>query len=204
MVTAAFEDGFVNGIMALMAEFNPWALMFEATDGLLSYTFDKFAGLGRMIDEALSGYSLYDTGKALLQTLWDGATGVVIQMVAALKAKIAGIVPDWMQSGFAWVSGGDGTPPGGGAAPIDPGTGLPPIDPGNTLPIDSRPALGPDQITSSATDNSTTNITINAAPGMNEQALAKETARAVDGTRRRARATSRKSQALYDQSEDAQ
>lgn len=139
--------------------------------------------MGQMIDDALSGFSLYDSGKALIKSLWDGARGMVVQMVADLKARIADIVPAWMQRGFAWVSGDDGDPVSG-----------------NTVAIDSRPALAPDQISSSATDHSTTNITVHAAPGMNEQALAQETGRQVAQARSRGRSR----RPLHDDSEDAQ
>ncbi|MEV8467304.1 phage tail tape measure protein [Fluviibacterium sp. DFM31] len=89
-VTAAFDEGFVQGLIALLAEFNPFTLFYEAVDGLAGYVGEKLTDLWGRIDGALSGMPKYEAGKLMVQNIWDGAKQLVGPMVADLNASIDG------------------------------------------------------------------------------------------------------------------
>ncbi|MDV7271416.1 hypothetical protein RYZ20_10940 [Thioclava sp. A2] len=63
-------------------------------------------GVPDEIVQAFREFSLFDTGVALLQGLWDGMASLVPQMVSAISAKLSAIVPSWMKDAWNWVSGG--------------------------------------------------------------------------------------------------
>ncbi len=92
-VETAFDEGLLNGVFKAMAEFNPFTLAFEGLMGLVSY-----------ISTAFLGIDLGEAGKKMIHSLWKGTTLVVGQMVAAISAKLSGIIPDWMKSAWNWVA----------------------------------------------------------------------------------------------------
>lgn len=85
-IRAAFEEGFFKGIWTLFKEFNIITLMREAISGLAGY--------------------LYETGGELMQSLWDGMGSILGTMVAAIKAHLMSIVPDWLLQAWNYVYGG--------------------------------------------------------------------------------------------------
>ncbi len=101
-VRAGFEAGWTNGVVAVLREFNPVTLIAEAMAGLVDYAGQKFAEVGAKIHDTLSGIDLYDAGVAMIQSLWNGAIALVDQMVAAIKARLAGMLPELP----SWLGGG--------------------------------------------------------------------------------------------------
>jgi hypothetical protein len=174
-VRAGFEAGWVQGIVAVFREFNPVTLIAEAMAGLVDYVGQKFAEVGATIHETLSGIDLYDAGVAMIQSLWNGALALVDQMVAAIKARLAGMLPELP----SWLGGG-----GEAAAPAAAVAG-------------PRAPITPGQVNGG---NVTVNQTINPAPGMDERQLGNEAARQAAGAVGGARP--RQGTPLYDQSED--
>lgn len=174
-VAAAFAEGWTNGVVALIAEFNPVTLVSEAMAGLGAYLAEKLAELAQTIHQALSGIDLYDAGIAMIASLWEGAKGMVAQMVADLRAKIASILPDWALRFL----------PGAGEAPAAEAVAAP------------RAPITPAQLGRGG--DVTVNQTVNAAPGMDERRLADEAARRAGAAVQRGSA---RRQPLYDQGDD--
>lgn len=125
-VRAAFDQGLLNGVLKALAEFNPFTLSLDGAIGLYTYLTSGW-DLSWLTDrlKAIGDINLYDAGVRMIQSLWDGATGVVSRMVAAISAKLAAIMPAWMRTAWDWVQGGsaggagDASTAGGGgeAAP---------------------------------------------------------------------------------------
>ncbi|UWQ00862.1 phage tail tape measure protein [Aliiroseovarius crassostreae] len=85
-VRVAFEDGLFKGIWTLFKEFNPYTLVHEAIAGLAGY--------------------LYETGASLMQSLWDGMGSILETMVASIKAKLSGMIPQKVWDAWNYVTGG--------------------------------------------------------------------------------------------------
>lgn len=105
-VKAAFDEGLLNGVFKLLAEFNPFTLAVEGMQGLVAYVMELL-GVPEEIVEAFREFDLFETGAELLKGLWDGMASLVPQMVAAISEKLSGIVPDWMQDAWNWVTGAE-------------------------------------------------------------------------------------------------
>lgn len=108
-VKAAFDEGLLNGVFKLLAEFNPFTLAIEGMQGLVAYVMDLL-GVPEEIVAAFREFDLFETGAELLKGLWDGMASLVPQMVAAISDKLSGIVPDWMQDAWNWVTGAEDAP----------------------------------------------------------------------------------------------
>ncbi len=108
-VKAAFDEGLLNGVFKLLAEFNPFTLAIEGMQGLVAYVMDLL-GVPEAIVAAFREFDLFETGAELLKGLWDGMASLVPQMVAAISEKLSGIVPDWMQDAWNWVTGAEDAP----------------------------------------------------------------------------------------------
>lgn len=108
-VKAAFDEGLLNGVFKLLAEFNPFTLAIEGMQGLVAYVMDLL-GVPEEIVAAFREFDLFETGAELLQGLWDGMASLVPQMVSAISEKLSGIVPDWMQDAWNWVTGAEDAP----------------------------------------------------------------------------------------------
>ena len=104
-VRAAFDQGFLAGIAQAVLEFNPWTLLLDAVEGVLRYLGQAF------------NIDLFTQGANMIASLQAGIYSVLTGMVAAVKAYLAGIVPDWLISAWNYVKGG------GEAAPAPPGAG---------------------------------------------------------------------------------
>lgn len=108
-VKSAFDEGLLNGVFKLLAEFNPFTLAIEGMQGLVAYVMDLL-GVPEEIVAAFREFDLFETGAELLKGLWDGMASLVPQMVAAISEKLSGIVPDWMQDAWNWVTGAEDAP----------------------------------------------------------------------------------------------
>jgi TP901 family phage tail tape measure protein len=171
---AAFDVGLVQGIATLVSQFNPVTLIAEALGAWTIWLMGKVGDLLQMIDDRMRGFSLYDAGVAMIQSLWDGAKSLVGRMVADIKARLAGLLPDRV-AGMLGLA--DPTLDGPvGAAPTAP------------VILDSRASLLGTGGGSRATTNvDVGGITVNAAQGQSPL----EVARAVAGELDRAKGTAR-------------
>lgn len=108
-VRAAFDTGLLNGVWALLSEFNPFAMAFDGAIALAKFIWEKLVGAFDI--------DLFDKGAEMITSLKDGIWSVLTGMVEGIKAKLQSIVPDWMIDAWNWVKGDDPAPsPGGGAA----------------------------------------------------------------------------------------
>lgn len=109
-VRSAFDTGLLNGVMKLLSEFNPFRMALDGAVALAKYVLDKLT--------TAFDLNLFDKGAAMIMSLKDGAWSVLTGMVDAIKAKLSGIVPDWMIDAWNWVKGEDA--PQAGSAPATP------------------------------------------------------------------------------------
>jgi hypothetical protein len=104
-VRAAFDQGLLQGVFKVLAEFNPFRLAVEGLQALLGKVLEMI-GVPDQIVQAFTQFDLFGTGAALLQSLWDGMASLVPQMVGAISSQLSGIMPEWMKDAWNWVSGG--------------------------------------------------------------------------------------------------
>ena len=186
-VKAAFGGSFLGGLRALWAEFNIFTLMMDAIEGVLRYLGEAF------------NIDLFTQGANMIESLRAGIYSVLTGMVASVKAYLAGIVPDWLMKGVAYVTGGgDGAPaaPSAGSSGRAAGRrdsgGV--VRPGFVYEINERaqeffaPSVpgnvlrGTDLRGGGAGGGgglTVGDIHIHAAPGMDPQAIAREVQRAL-------------------------
>jgi TP901 family phage tail tape measure protein len=109
-VRAAFEQGLLNGVLALLSELNPFAMMRDGAIALADFI------LGKLRDAF--DLNLFDKGAAMIASLKDGAWSILTSMVDGIRAKLQSIVPDWMIEAWNWVKGDEAAP--GGGVPQEP------------------------------------------------------------------------------------
>lgn len=101
-VKAAFNQGFGEGILAAVAEFNPFTLILDGAAG--------FTGeILKIMSEAF-GIDLYGMGVAMIESLKAGIWSVLEAMVTAIRSRLTSIVPDWMQRAWDRAAGGEAAP----------------------------------------------------------------------------------------------
>lgn len=105
-VRSAFDVGLLNGVLAVLAEFNPFTLMMDASIGLFEYlTSWDFSALTERIRSAFD-IDLFAIGAKIIRSVWDGMLSIVGQMVDAVSARIGAIVPSWLRAAWDWVETG--------------------------------------------------------------------------------------------------
>ncbi|MCT4610030.1 MAG: phage tail tape measure protein [Pelagimonas sp.] len=105
-VRAAFDEGLVQGVFAVLSEFNPFVLALDGIQGLIAYAMELL-GVPDEIVASFREFDLFETGRALLQSLWDGMSALVPEMVAGISEKLSGIMPERMKDAWNWVAGGE-------------------------------------------------------------------------------------------------
>lgn len=110
-VRAAFDGGLLNGVLALLAEFNPFTMMLDGAVALAKFVLEKLS--------AAFDLNLFDKGAEMIASLKEGIWSVLTDMVDTIKAKLSSIVPDKLIDAYNWVKGDDApaastpaTPPG--------------------------------------------------------------------------------------------
>ena len=186
-IRTAFEGGLLNGVLRLISEFNPFKLMVDGVVALLEY---------------LTGVDLSAVGHKWMTSLWDGMKSVMGKMTAWVAEKLDALTPSWMRSGAAAQAGvGEGlSSPMGDSFEGGRATGGP-VRRGQTYNVgengverftaDRDGWIIPNRHVAGAgrggggTAINLGGITINAAPGMSPQMIARAVADEFD---RRARA----------------
>ncbi|MGS4945365.1 phage tail tape measure protein [Meridianimarinicoccus sp. RP-17] len=110
-IKAAFEKDFVSGLLEVWIQYNPLGLIYDALTGLTAYWGEEVASWIAAIDDAFTGFSLYDSGKQMIRTLWDGASSLLSQMVESIKETIRGIIPESWLEYIGMEAGGGSTAP---------------------------------------------------------------------------------------------
>ena len=159
-IRKAFEDGLLNGVLAVIAEFNPLTLIGEALLGVNALILSAF------------DIDLYAIGAQWITDLRAGIAAQIDALVAWVRAKFDAMIPDlpdWLRSGDprgAAATGGDGYEFLSGAMDDTAAFAVP------AAPLRLRsPATGP------STQVDVGGITVNAAPGQSPEAVAREVRR---------------------------
>ena len=100
------EDGILNGVFKLIAKYNPFTLAIDGAAKMVA-TAMEMLGVPDEIIAKFAEFSLYDTGVALLQSLWDGMSSLITEMVDAITAKLADLKPQWITDLQNWIGGED-------------------------------------------------------------------------------------------------
>ena len=87
-ITKMFDDGFINGILNLLKNFNPVTLVMNAIDGIFKY---------------FTGVSLIDEGSKFIKSFGDGIVNTWQSIKKAVIDTFTGWMPDWLKSGFKTV-----------------------------------------------------------------------------------------------------
>lgn len=93
-VKAAFNDGIINGVFAIIAEFNPFVLVIEGMIGLVKYINTKFSSI-----------DLTKAGSKMIKSMWTGAKSMAASMVKSISNLLQEIMPPWMLRAYNWVKG---------------------------------------------------------------------------------------------------
>lgn len=86
-IKAAFDEGFLQGLIQLLNEVNPFMLLLDLMSGITKAVFDE--------------------GVKFIDSLHAGISSRIGAMVDAVKAKLTDIVPSWLLDAWNWVAGGD-------------------------------------------------------------------------------------------------
>ncbi|WP_392559355.1 hypothetical protein [Orbus mooreae] len=89
-ITAAFDEGFITGIMTLLTKFNPLSLIAKAIDSVFEY---------------FTGISLIDEGGKFIQSFADGIISTWQSIKDSIVDTVTGWIPDWMKSGASAIGG---------------------------------------------------------------------------------------------------
>ncbi|MCA3448730.1 MAG: tape measure protein [Rhodobacter sp.] len=163
-IRKAFDEGLLNGIWQVIAEFNPFTLVTEAAIGLAALILSAF------------DIDLYAIGEKWITDLRAGIAAQIDAMIAWVRAKFDAMIPDlpdWLRSpeagGTAGIGGDSGY--GGMAGALDDMAAFAaPVAPVAPLRMRAAPN-GP------STNVNVGGITVNAAPGQSPEAVAREVRR---------------------------
>ena len=84
-ITKSFDDGFINGILNLLKNFNPVTLVTRAVDEIFKY---------------FTGISLVDEGSKLIRSFGDGIVNTWQLIKKSVINTFTGWMPGWLKSGF--------------------------------------------------------------------------------------------------------
>jgi tape measure domain-containing protein len=158
-IRKAFDEGLLNGIWRVIAEFNPFTLVTEAAIGLAALILSAF------------DIDLYAIGEKWITDLRAGIASQIDALIAWLNEKLNAITPDWLRSpeagGTAGIGGDSGY--GGMAGAMDDMAAF-----SGWSPAPLRPRAAP---TGPSTNVNVGGITVNAAPGQSPEAVAREVRR---------------------------
>jgi tape measure domain-containing protein len=156
-IRKAFDEGLLNGIWRVIAEFNPFTLVTEAAIGLAALILSAF------------DIDLYAIGEKWITDLRAGIASQIDALIAWLNEKLNAITPDWLRSpeaGGTAAIGSDGY--GGMAGAMDDMAAF--AAPAAPLRMRAAP-------NGASTQVNVGGITVNAAPGQSPEAVAREVRR---------------------------
>lgn len=84
-ITKSFDDGFINGILNLLKNFNPVTLVTRAVDEIFKY---------------FTGISLVDEGSKLIKSFGDGIVNTWQLIKKSVINTFTGWMPGWLKNGF--------------------------------------------------------------------------------------------------------
>ena len=84
-ITKSFDDGFINGILNLLKNFNPVTLVTRAVDAIFKY---------------FTGISLVDEGSKLIKSFGDGIVNTWQLIKKSVINTFTGWMPGWLKNGF--------------------------------------------------------------------------------------------------------
>lgn len=210
-IRTAFDDGLLNGVLQYISEFNPFKLMIDGIIGLTEYlTGWDLSGVKSHLYDAF-GINLFDSGVQMIQSLWQGLKAKIGEMKTWLLTQVQEAIPSWMRSGIG-AAGVDAGPSGssttgevfdfGGGAEGGRATGGP-VRRGQTYNVgengverftaDRDGWIIPNRHVAGAgrggggTSINLGGITINAAPGMSPQMIARAVSDEIERRARDAR-----------------
>jgi tape measure domain-containing protein len=161
-IRKAFDEGLLNGIWQVIAEFNPFTLVTEAAIGLAALILSAF------------DIDLYAIGEKWITDLRAGIAAQIDALIAWVRARFDAMIPDlpdWLRSpdagGTAGIGGDSGY--GGMAGAMDDMAAF-----SGWSPAPLRPRAAP---TGPSTNVNVGGITVNAAPGQSPEAVAREVRR---------------------------
>lgn len=107
-VRAAFDEGLLSGVLKLLSEFNPFKLMIDGAVALLEYLtgWDLTFVTDMLYD--VFGISLFDAGMNMILSLWEGLKSKMGELKAWFAAQIASMLPDWMRTGMGTGGAAEG------------------------------------------------------------------------------------------------
>ncbi len=93
-IRTAFEGGLLNGVLRLISEFNPFKLMVDGVVALVEY---------------LTGIDLSAVGIKWMTSLWEGMKSVMGNMTAWVAEKLDALTPSWMRASYGAAGADAGT-----------------------------------------------------------------------------------------------
>ena len=171
-IRKAFDEGLLNGVLAVLSELDPFSFMARKAEELFTYlTGWTFSDITFAIVDAFD-IDFLAIGEKWITDLWAGIAAQIDALTGWVRAKFDAMIPDlpdWLRSpdagGTAGI-GGDGY--GGMAGAMD--ETAPFLVPAAPLRLRST-ATGP------STQVNVGGITVNAAPGQSPEAVAREVRR---------------------------
>jgi len=171
-IRKAFDEGLLNGVLAVLSELDPFSFMARKAEELFTYlTGWTYSDITFAIVDAFD-IDFLAIGEKWITDLWAGIAAQIDALTGWVRGKFDAMIPDlpdWLRSpdagGTAGI-GGDGY--GGMAGAMD--ETAPFLVPAAPLRLRST-ATGP------STQVNVGGITVNAAPGQSPEAVAREVRR---------------------------
>jgi tape measure domain-containing protein len=175
-IRKAFDEGLLNGVFAVLSEFDPFSFMARKAEEFFTYlTGWTFSDITFAIVDAFD-IDFLAIGEKWITDLRAGIAAQIDAMIAWVRAKFDAMIPDlpdWLRSpeagGTAGIGGDSGY--GGMAGALDDMAAFAaPVAPAAPLRMRAAPN-GP------STNVNVGGITVNAAPGQSPEAVAREVRR---------------------------
>jgi tape measure domain-containing protein len=170
-IRKAFDEGLLNGVFAVLSEFDPFSFMARKAEEFFTYlTGWTFADVTFAIVDAFD-IDFLAIGEKWITDLWAGIAAQIDALVAWVRAKFDAMIPDWLRSPAAGGTAAIGDGYGGMAGAMDDMAAFAaPVAPAAPLRMRAAPN-GP------STNVNVGGITVNAAPGQSPEAVAREVRR---------------------------
>lgn len=105
VIRAAFDEGLLQGVFAVLTELNPFVVMIEGIKGLIGYAMELLGFPDDLVAKFRS-IDLSDAGRNMIQSLWTGMLSLVDKVVQSISKKFKEMVPQSVMKLFNFVTGG--------------------------------------------------------------------------------------------------